>query len=115
MTTVICVIWTVNINTFCRLSTSQYSCLSYLDAVIEQQMSMMAANMFWLDALHGCKLDQSLSLPYDRYRLSDEHRTGRGTSVSFDFGEDLSNHFLTYASLNNIKLQDLTLATYYAF
>ncbi|CAF4343987.1 unnamed protein product, partial [Adineta steineri] len=55
--------------------------LRYLDyAVIEQQMSMTGASMFWLDALHGCKLDQPLLLPFDRYRLSNEHRTGRGTS-----------------------------------
>ncbi|CAF4234026.1 unnamed protein product, partial [Adineta steineri] len=55
--------------------------LRYLDyAVIEQQMSMTGASMFWLDALHDCKLDQPLSLPFDRYRLSNEHRTGRGTS-----------------------------------
>ncbi|CAF4455180.1 unnamed protein product, partial [Adineta steineri] len=44
--------------------------LRYLDyAVIEQQMSMTGATMFWLDALCGCKLDQPLSLPFDRYRL----------------------------------------------
>ncbi|CAF4071043.1 unnamed protein product, partial [Adineta steineri] len=61
--------------------------LRYLDyAVIEQQMSMNGAGMFWLDALHECKLDQPLSLPFDRYRLANEHRTGRGTSISFDFG-----------------------------
>ncbi|CAF4204991.1 unnamed protein product, partial [Adineta steineri] len=82
-------------------------------AVIEQQMSMNGASLFWLDALHDCKLDQSLSLPFDRYRLSNEHRTGRGTSISFDFGQDLSHDFLTHASSNNISLEHLALATYY--
>ena len=67
-------------------------------------MPMTAANMFWLDTLHDCKLDQSLPLPFDRYRLSNEHRTGRGISISFDFGQHLSHHFLTYASSNNINL-----------
>ncbi|CAF1442019.1 unnamed protein product, partial [Adineta steineri] len=90
--------------------------LRYLDyAVIEQQISMTGASMFWLDALHDCKLDQPLSLPYDRYRLSNEHRTGRGTSVSFDFGQDLSHDFLVHASSNNISLEHLVLATYYVF
>ncbi|CAF1300851.1 unnamed protein product [Adineta steineri] len=90
--------------------------LRYLDyAVIEQEMSMTGASMFWLDALHDCKLDQSLSLPFDRYRLSDEHRTGRGTSISFDFGQDLSHHFLSHASSNNISMEQLALATYYVF
>jgi len=78
-------------------------------------MSMTGANMFWLDALHGCKLDQSLSLPYDHYRLSDEYRTGRGTSVSFDFGADLSQTFLSCAVSNNTTLEQLILASYYAF
>ncbi|CAF4014259.1 unnamed protein product, partial [Adineta steineri] len=90
--------------------------LRYLDyAVIEQQMSMTGASMFWLDALHNCKLDQRLSLPFDRYRLSNEHRSGRGTSVSFDFGQDLSHHFLLHTSSDNISLEYLALATYYVF
>ncbi|CAF3941566.1 unnamed protein product, partial [Adineta steineri] len=90
--------------------------LRYLDyAVIEQQMSMSGASMFWLDILHDCKLDQPLSLPYDRYGLSNEHRTGRGTSISFDFGQDLSHHFLTHASSNSMSMEQLALATYYVF
>jgi non-ribosomal peptide synthetase component F len=87
--------------------------LSYLDAIIEQQIPMTAANMFWLDTLHDCNLDRSLPLPYDRYRLSNEHRTCRGTSISFDFGQDLSSRFLAYASSNNIQAQHLVLACYY--
>jgi hypothetical protein len=78
-------------------------------------MPMTGASMFWLDALHDCNLDQLLPLPYDRYRLSNEHLTGRGTSISFDFGQDLSHYFLTYASSNNIQPQQLGLAIYYAF
>ncbi|CAF4095849.1 unnamed protein product, partial [Adineta steineri] len=90
--------------------------LRYLDyAVVEQQMSMNGASMFWLDVLHDCKLDQSLSLPFDRYRLSNEHRSGRGTSISFDFGQDLSHDFLIHASSNSISLEHLALATYYVF
>ncbi|CAF3913293.1 unnamed protein product [Adineta steineri] len=90
--------------------------LRYLDyAVIEQQMSVTGASMFWLDALHDCKLDQSLLLPYDRYRLSNEHRTGRGTSISFDFGQDLSHDFLIHALSDHMSLEQLALATYYVF
>jgi non-ribosomal peptide synthetase component F len=76
---------------------------------------MTGASMFWLDTLHDCHLDRSLSLPYDRYRLVDDHRTGRGTSISFDFGQDLSHHFLAYASSNEITLEYLVLTCYYAF
>ncbi|CAF4029373.1 unnamed protein product, partial [Adineta steineri] len=99
-----------------QITTDNTTTLRYIDyAFIEQQISMTGASMFWLDALHNCHLDQSLSLPYDRYRLSNEHRTGRGTSISFDFGQDLSHDFLIYASSNNIKHEHLALATYYVF
>ncbi|CAF3799439.1 unnamed protein product [Adineta steineri] len=99
-----------------QLSYDDNTNLRYLDyAVIEQQMPMTGASMFWLDTLHDCKLDQPLSLPFDRHRLSNEHRTGRGTSISFDFGQDLSHDFLIQASSNNISLEYLALATYYVF
>ncbi|CAF4170139.1 unnamed protein product, partial [Adineta steineri] len=59
-----------------QLTTDSDTTLRYIDyAVIEQQMSMTGASMFWLDVLHDCKLDQPLSLPFDRYRLMNEHRT----------------------------------------
>ncbi|CAF0803364.1 unnamed protein product [Adineta steineri] len=82
---------------------------------INQQMSMSEASVFWLDALHDCKLDQPLPLPFDRYRLTNEHRTGRGTSITFSFGQDLSNDFLIYASSNNISVKHLTFAIYFIF
>ncbi|CAF4114331.1 unnamed protein product, partial [Adineta steineri] len=90
--------------------------LRYLDyAVAEQQMAMTAANAFWLDALRDCEIDRPLQLTFDRHRVSDEHRTGRGTSISFQFDNDLSKAFLTYASTYNIKLEYLALASYYTF
>jgi non-ribosomal peptide synthetase component F len=76
---------------------------------------MIAANVFWLEALRGCEIDRSLPLPFDRRRLSDKYRSGRGTSVSFDFGKDLSRVFLAHASTSNITPEYLTLASYYAF
>ena len=101
-------------NLFSRISFI-HSFIPYLDAVIEQQMPMTAANMFWHDALQDSKIDQSLSLPYDRYRLSNEHRTGRGTSISFDIDEYLSQTLISFASSNNIKLEHVAVAIYYAF
>ncbi len=76
---------------------------------------MTGASMFWLDTLHNCHLDRSLPLPYDRYRLSDEHRSGCETSVSFDFDQVLSHQFLVHVASNNITLEQLTLACYYVF
>ncbi|CAF1180004.1 unnamed protein product [Adineta steineri] len=99
-----------------QLTTDNNTILRYIDyAFIEQQMSMTGATMFWLDTLYDCKLDQSLSLPYDRHRLMREHRTNRTTYISFDFGQDLSHHFLTYASSNNIRHDHLALAIYFIF
>ncbi|CAF3886038.1 unnamed protein product [Adineta steineri] len=99
-----------------QLSYDDNTTLRYLDyTVIEQRMSMTGASMFWLDILHDCKLDQPLSLPYDRCRLTNEHRSGRGTSISFDFGQDLSHDFLTHASSNDTPLEHLTFAIYYIF
>jgi non-ribosomal peptide synthetase component F len=76
---------------------------------------MTGANMFWLDTLHDCHIDRSLPLPFNRYRLLDEHRTGRGTSISFDFSQNLSHHFFSYASFNIVTLECLALTCYYAF
>ncbi|CAF1309824.1 unnamed protein product, partial [Adineta steineri] len=90
--------------------------LRYLDyAVIEQHMPMIGASMFWHDALHDCKLDQSLSLPYDRYRLTNEYRSGFGTSISFDLDRDLCDTFLHYTSSQNIALEHLALSMYFVF
>ena len=76
---------------------------------------MTIAKMYWLENLHDFKIDQSVSLPFDRYLLSSEHSTGRGISVTFDLGQDLSQAFLTYSSLYNTKLEHLALAYYYVF
>ena len=76
---------------------------------------MTAATMYWLENLHDYNLERSLPLPFDRYRLAGEHRTDRGTSVTFDFGQELSQAFLIYSSLHKIKLDHLALACYYVF
>ncbi|CAF4144029.1 unnamed protein product, partial [Adineta steineri] len=99
-----------------QLRTDNYTSLRYTDyAAIERQTSMTGASIYWLDTLYDCKLDQSLSLPYDRYRLMNEHRTNQAISISFDFGQDLSHRFLMYASSNNIKHEHLAITTYFVF
>ncbi|UJR38884.1 hypothetical protein I4U23_031552 [Adineta vaga] len=96
--------------------TTTTTTLRYLDyAVIEQQMSMTGARLFWLDTLHHCQLHQPLALPYDRHRLSNEHRSGRGTSLTFDFDSHLSHQLLIYASTNQISLEHLILSFYFLF
>jgi len=56
-----------------------------------------------------------LPLPYDWHRLSDEHRTECGISVSFYFSQDLSHHLLIYALLKNIRPDHLGIVIYYPF
>jgi fengycin family lipopeptide synthetase D len=84
-----------------------------LDAVIEQRMPMSGATMYWMDALDGCNLDRPLTLPYDRYRLVGEHRSGRSACVSFGFGEDLSNEFVRFALSNDMSVIHVALGCYY--
>ncbi|CAF1293518.1 unnamed protein product [Adineta ricciae] len=78
-------------------------------------MPMVAASNFWPDTLQNFIIDRPLSLPFDRHRLPDEQRTGRGISVSFRFAKDLSGAFITYASINNIQLEHLAFASYFIF
>ena len=71
--------------------------------------------MFWLDMLHNYNIDQPLPLPYDRYRVANEHATDHETSISFAFDADVSHDLLAYASAKQVTLPHLALATYYAF
>ncbi|CAF0805490.1 unnamed protein product [Adineta ricciae] len=99
-----------------HLENDQSTTLRYIDfSIVEQRMPMVAASNFWLDTLRNFIIDRPLSLPFDRHRLPDEHRTGRGISVSFRFEKDLSGAFITYASVNNIQLEHLALASYFIF
>ena len=78
-------------------------------------MPMNDASTFWLDTLRHCEIDRPLALPFDRHRLSDQKRSIHGVSIAFDFGQDLSQAFLTYASNKNTTAKHLALASYYAF
>ncbi|CAF3071773.1 unnamed protein product [Rotaria sp. Silwood2] len=90
--------------------------LRYLDySITEREMPMSMANVFWLETLRDYAIDRPLSLPFDRYRVSNEQRTGRGISVSFTFGSDISSAFLKYAVMSNTTFEQLSLACYYAF
>ncbi|CAF4066371.1 unnamed protein product, partial [Rotaria magnacalcarata] len=99
-----------------QLELNDESELRYIDySIAEREMPMSMAYAFWLEALCNYAIDQPLSLPFDRYRLSDEQRTGRGVSVSFHFGQELSSAFLIYARMSNTTLEQLSLACYYVF
>ena len=85
------------------------------DAIIERQMPMIMAKTFWNEVLDDYSMDRSISLPYDRHRISNEQRTGRGISFAFDLGKDLSSAFLQYAITNRITAEELSLVCYLIF
>ncbi|CAF1137805.1 unnamed protein product [Adineta ricciae] len=91
--------------------------LRYLDySMIEREMSMTMAKNYWIETLRDYDLNRSLPLPFDRYRISNEQqRTGRGTSISFDFNEDLSQEFLSYSLDNDVTLEEVSLTCYFLF
>jgi non-ribosomal peptide synthetase component F len=76
---------------------------------------MKNAEKFWLDLLLDHNIDRCFSLPFDRYRLPNEHRTTCGISTSFYFNEDISENFLHYSLSNNITSECLLLSIYYIF
>ena len=86
-----------------------------LDAIIERQMPMIMAKAFWNEILDDYSMDRSISLPYDRHRISNEQRTGRGISFTFDFQRDLSDVFLQYAIVNRLTSEELSLVCYLIF
>nr|ACD54728.1 non-ribosomal peptide synthetase, NRPS-like protein [Adineta vaga] len=105
----------LNLAIYGNLTTyDEHTNLRYFDyAVIQRQVDMSNASSFWFDALRDYKFDQLLTLPFDQYRVTDESRSCRGTSVSFDFGEKISQRITTYASTNNTKVEYIALAIYY--
>ncbi|CAF4565110.1 unnamed protein product [Rotaria socialis] len=99
-----------------RLPSHNEISLRYIDySHIEREDSMTMASKFWLDALRDCEIDQLLPLPFDRQRTAEEFHTGRGRLISIDFGEELSQSFLTYASAIDTTLERLALTSFYIF
>ncbi|CAF1439300.1 unnamed protein product [Adineta ricciae] len=99
-----------------QLRTDDDSLLDSLKyTIIEQQMPMPTATMFWFSTLRGCNIDQLPPLPFDRYRVSSKSQTNHGISITFNFDQDLSRNFLSYGSSNHIKPEYIALTTYYAF
>ena len=78
-------------------------------------MSMTAASAYWLETIGDCEINRSISLPFDRHRISDENRSGRGKSISFEFGNDLSENIIKYASFSSTTVEYVLLTTFYIF
>jgi NRPS condensation-like uncharacterized protein len=90
--------------------------LQYIDyASHERNMDMTISRDFWRSQLDGYNMENRLSLPVDRHRLSNDKRTGLASVIELTFDDNLSHSFLTYAASHRVTPFQLGLATFYAF
>jgi hypothetical protein len=90
--------------------------LQYIDySVYERRMDMSASKQFWQTHLDGYDLQRSLTIRTDRYRLSNDQRSGLATVVELSFDNDLSKSFFAFASSSQVTPFQLGLASFYAF
>jgi hypothetical protein len=90
--------------------------LQYIDyASHERNMDMTISRDFWRSQLDGYNMENRLSLPVNRHRLSNDKRTGLASVIELTFDDNLSHSFLTYAASHRVTPFQLGLATFYAF
>ena len=90
--------------------------LQYIDySVHERVMNMSLSREFWQSQLRECNLQQALLLPVDRHHVSTDQRSGLAHVNEIIFDDEISMSFLNYASLHNLTLFQLGLATFYVF
>ncbi|CAF4860286.1 unnamed protein product, partial [Rotaria socialis] len=70
---------------------------------------------FWSNTFHDYALDQSLQLPFDRQHITDNDRTSSIYATTFNLDSAISSAILSYASLANTTLENLTFTCYYIF
>jgi hypothetical protein len=88
----------------------------YIDyAVHERQMDMTSANKFWHSQLDGFNMERQLAFSMDRYRLTNDDRSGFTVINQFPLDDQLSQSFLNYASVHEVTPFQLGLALFYAF
>ena len=90
--------------------------LQYVDySVHEHLLDMSLSREFWQSQLRGYNLQQTLLLPVDRHHVSTDQRSGLAHVTEIIFDDEISMSFLNYASLHNLTLFQLGLATFYVF
>ena len=90
--------------------------LQYVDyAVHERSLDMNLSKGFWRTHMQGYNLQCSLPLPVDRHCSINDRRTGFASSAEMYLNDSLTRAFTTYASLHQVTLFQLGLATFYAF
>ncbi|CAF1292955.1 unnamed protein product [Adineta steineri] len=76
---------------------------------------MTTSREFWYLQLEGYNLEHQLSLPVDRHRLSNEHRSSSASVTHISFDNEISQLFLDYASIHYVTPFQLGLTILNAF
>ena len=98
------------------ISTEADELLQYIDySIHERLINMTTSREFWYLQLEEYNLESRLSLPVDRHRLSNEHRSSSASVSQISFDNEISQSFLDYASIHHVTLFQLGLSILYAF
>ncbi|CAF4306541.1 unnamed protein product, partial [Adineta steineri] len=90
--------------------------LQYIDySVHERLMDMTTSREFWCLQLEEYNLEHRLSLPVDRHRSSNDHRSSSACITEISFDNDISQSFVDYASIHHVTPFQLGLSILYAF
>ncbi|CAF1208780.1 unnamed protein product [Adineta steineri] len=76
---------------------------------------MTTSREFWYLQLEEYNLESRLSLPVDRHRVSNDHRSGSASVTQISFDNEISQSFLDYASIHHVTPFQLGLSVLYAF
>ena len=99
-----------------KIMTANEKAVHYIDyAVHERSMNMYLSKEFWRRQIQGCNLQRPLSLPVDRHCSMNDRRSGLASNAEIFFSDSLATTFIAYASLHQLTLFQLSLATFYAF
>ncbi|CAF1589937.1 unnamed protein product, partial [Adineta steineri] len=90
--------------------------LQYMDySIHERLINMTTSREFWSLQLEEYNLESRLSLPIDRHRLSNDHRSSSASVTEISFDNEISESFLDYASIHHVTPFQLGLTILYAF
>ncbi|CAF4213169.1 unnamed protein product, partial [Adineta steineri] len=90
--------------------------LQYIDySIHERLIDMTTSREFWYLQLKGYNSEYRLSLPVDRHRLTNNHRSSSACITKISFDNEISQSFLDYASLHHVTPFQLALSIFYAF
>ncbi|CAF4407606.1 unnamed protein product, partial [Adineta steineri] len=90
--------------------------LEYIDySIHERLIDMTISREFWYLQLEEHNLEHRLSLPVDRHRLSNDHRSSSASVTEISFDNEISQSFVDYASIHHVTSFQLGLSILYAF